>query len=63
MTDNSILICSEKVSKTLAKSAIVKKVHNSTKNESILFSSDLRHAIMPLQPDKTPQQGSRVWGY
>ena len=63
MTDNSVLIYFEKTSKTLAKSAIVKKVHNSTKNESILFSSDLRHAIMPLQPDKTPQQGSRVWGY
>jgi len=63
MTDNSVLIYSEKTSKPLAKSEIVKKVHNSTKNESILFSSDLRHAIMPLQPDKTPQQGSRVWGY
>ena len=63
MTDNSVLICFEKISETLAKSSIIKKVHNSTKNESILFSSDLRHAIMPLQPDKTPQQGSRVWGY
>lgn len=63
MTDNSVLICFEKISKTLVKSSIIKKVHNSTKNESILFSSDLRHAIMPLQPDKTPQQGSRVWGY
>ena len=63
MTDNSVLICFEKTSKTLAQSSIIRKVHNSTKNESILFSSDLRHAIMPLQPDKTPQQGSRVWGY
>lgn len=63
MTDNSVLIFFEKISETLVKSSIIKKVHNSTKNEFILFSSDLRHAIMPLQPDKTPQQGSRVWGY